>query len=36
MIENRASGFEIREILPDWNTPELDSRGLDIAYVPED
>jgi FG-GAP-like repeat len=36
MIENRTTGFEVRQILPDWNAPELDSRGLDIAYVPDE
>lgn len=36
LLENRTNGFMLRPILPDWNTPMLDSSGLDIGRMPRE
>lgn len=34
LLDNTATGFERRDILPDWNTMDLDSREIDIGRPP--
>lgn len=33
-IDNQVFGFESQDILPDWNTSDLDSQNLDIGRPP--
>jgi hypothetical protein len=33
-IDNQSSGFEMQNILPDWNTIDYDSQGVDVGRLP--